>query len=223
MSSKTMVFLKQFSFGGFVGFISFLCVIAIALYGIYIVSWTDTWPNAGTQIKFEDRALMIFVILLLFMTSIIGLWLWARHFFFFIVEGEEFLAVEIAGKRDVGQKFPRWVETKILGKFSTASERYSMNMQLVTTNPSVVPLSYFVDVQAIGPGILNVPDGDVGCLVESELYEFNHECHGEIAGRFYNPLDEKQQGAFEQLLIDWLGPRIAQYDLKASNAEFSIN
>ena len=122
-------------------------------------------------------------------------------------------------------------------RISTSGLEVSSSVTPITENPKVREVSYTVNFLVSNPDkyyssfgagtnfLWNEADkaviNEIFRMVRYQLYEFNDLHSGKLA-EFYNPLDEKQQQEFEELLVGFLNEKLDDVGLKYE-ASFSVH
>lgn len=120
----------------------------------------------------------------------------------------------------------------------------SSHERVVTENPKVRDLAYYVALECVDPVAFLKADeqrrdppgsnsrgeaqtatsarvAQMREIAEFHCFEFNNAYSRRIA-EFYNPLDQQQQEKFSKLVCDWLNERLAKDGLAAKIASFQI-
>lgn len=107
-----------------------------------------------------------------------------------------------------------------------------MTVRPITPNPKVREITYKVTVRTpmvvpiLAASIRKIwrskgtVQDNLDAFVRQQCYDFNEQ-HSVELGALYNPLDEKQQATFRQLLATFLTPRLAEANLTFADATFS--
>ena len=107
----------------------------------------------------------------------------------------------------------------------------------LTDNPKVREIKYTVAVKIIDPdkfyrteerrkmnfsgGLAPLASEEMKRIIRYLLYEFNNFNSQEL-GQFYNPMEPKQQQAFNDFVESWINPKIAEDGIEIKGRGFKL-